>query len=103
MTMDAIKYQLPSRNKVSIALDGWTSTITLNMTLVIVYSLDQNWALREGHLAFKEVDCLFFSGFKSFLRMIGQGPIYRSKACDAFKGHDSLFSAYRCPFALNYV
>ena len=26
VTVDAIKNQLPSRNKVSLALDGWTST-----------------------------------------------------------------------------
>jgi len=35
LTLDAIKKQLPSWNKVSLALDGWTSTNKLAITSVI--------------------------------------------------------------------
>jgi hypothetical protein len=65
LTVDAIKKQLPSRNKVSLALDGWTSTNKLAITSVIAYYMDQNWVLREVQLAFDEVNLLFFSRFKS--------------------------------------
>jgi hypothetical protein len=63
--MDAIKKQLPIPNKVSLALDGRTSTNKLAMMSVIADYLDQNWALREVQLAFDEVDCLFCSLFES--------------------------------------
>jgi hypothetical protein len=63
--MDAIKKQLPSPNKVSLALDGWTSTNKLVITWVITYYLHQNWALREVQLTFDEVNRLFFSAFES--------------------------------------
>jgi hypothetical protein len=65
LTVDAIEKQLPVRNKVSLALDGWTSTNKLGITSVIVYYMDRNWALREVHLAFREVDRLFYSRFES--------------------------------------
>ena len=65
LTVDAIKKQLPSQNKVSLALDGWTSTNKLAITSVIAYYMDRNWALREVQLAFDEVDRLFFSAFES--------------------------------------
>jgi hypothetical protein len=48
LTVDAIKKQLSSRNKVSLALDRWTLTKNLAIRLVIVYDMDQNWALRES-------------------------------------------------------
>jgi len=65
LTVDAIKKQLPSRNKVSLVLDAWTSTNKLAITSVIGYYMDQNWALREVQLAFDEVDHLFYSCFES--------------------------------------
>jgi hypothetical protein len=65
LTVDAIKKQLPIRNKVSLALDGWTSTNNLAITSVIAYYMDRNWALREVQLAFDEVDRLFCSCFES--------------------------------------
>jgi len=65
LTVDAIKKQLPSRNKVSLALDGWTSTNKLAITSVIAYYMDQNWALREVQLVLDEVNLLFFSRFES--------------------------------------
>jgi chaperone required for assembly of F1-ATPase len=40
LTVDAIKKQLPSTNKVSLALDGWTSTNKLAITSVIAYYMD---------------------------------------------------------------
>jgi len=65
LTVDAIKKQSPSRNNVSLALDGWSSTKVLVITSVITYYMDQNWALREVQLSFEKVDCLFFSRFES--------------------------------------
>jgi len=65
LTVDAIKKQLPSQNKVSLALDGWISTNKLARTSVNSYYMDRNWASREVQLGFDEVYCLFFSAFKS--------------------------------------
>jgi hypothetical protein len=65
LTVDAIKKQLPVWNKVSLALDGWTSTNKLAITSVIAYYMDRNWALREVQLAFNEVEHLLCSHFKS--------------------------------------
>jgi hypothetical protein len=65
LTVDAIKKQFPIRNKVSLALDGWTSTNKLAITSVIAYYMDRNWALREVQLAITEVDRLFCSCFES--------------------------------------
>jgi len=73
LRVDAIKKQLPSRNKVSLALDGWTSTNKLEIASVIAYYIEQNWAVREVQLAFDEVVCLFFSNFGCSSGMIGQG------------------------------
>jgi len=64
LTVYAIKKQLPLRNTVSLALDGWTSTNKLAITSVIAYNMDRNWALREVQLAFDEVDRLFCSRFE---------------------------------------
>jgi len=65
LTVDAIEKQLPLRNKVSLALDKWTSTNILAITSVIAYYMDRNWALREVQLTFDEVYCLFCSRFES--------------------------------------
>jgi len=63
--VDAIKKQLLSGYKVSLALDGWTSTDKLAITSVNFYDMDRNWASREVQLAFNEVDGLFFSHVES--------------------------------------
>jgi len=65
LTLDAIKKQLPVRNKVSLVLDGWTSTNKLAITSAIAYYIDRNWALREVQLTFDDVDRLFYSCFES--------------------------------------
>jgi len=65
LTVDAIKKQLPLRNLISLALDGWTSTNKLAITSVIAYYMDRKWALRKVQLAFDEVDRLFCSRFES--------------------------------------
>jgi hypothetical protein len=65
LTMHAIKKQLLLRNKVSLALDRWTSMNKLVVMLVIAYNMDRNWALREDQLAFDEVDHLFCSHLES--------------------------------------
>ena len=59
LTVDAIKKQLPLRNKVSFALDRWTSTNKLAKPLFIAYYIDRNWALREIELTFDEFYPLF--------------------------------------------
>jgi hypothetical protein len=46
LTVDAIEKQLPCRNKVSLASDGWTSMNKLTITSVIAYYIVLNWALR---------------------------------------------------------
>ena len=65
LTVDAIKKQLLSRNKVSLSLDRWTSTNKLAIPSVIAYYMDRNWALCEVQLTFDEVDRLIFSHFES--------------------------------------
>ena len=67
LTVDAIKKQLPSRNKVSLALDGGTSRNKLAITSVIAYYMDRNWARCEVQLTFDEVYGLVFSRFESKL------------------------------------
>jgi hypothetical protein len=37
LTVDAIKKQLPIRNEISLALDGWTSTNKLTIMSVIAH------------------------------------------------------------------
>ena len=65
LIVDAFRKQLPIRNKVSFALDGWTSTNKLAITLGIAYYMVWNWSLLEVRLAFNEVDRLFSSCFAS--------------------------------------
>jgi len=72
LTVDAIKKQLPSRNKDSLALDGWTLTNKSAIMLVIAYYMARNWALREVQLVFYKVDSPFFSYFESSLTITGQ-------------------------------
>ena len=86
LTVDAVKKQLPLRNTVSLALDGWTSKNKLAITLIIAYYMDRNWALHEVQHAFNEFDRLCCSGFESKLKMTGQGPTYRNKASHRFEG-----------------
>jgi len=102
VTMDAIKKQLPYRNKVSLALDGWTPTNKLAITSVIAYHMDRNWALGEVQLTFDEVDRQIFSRFESWLRMIGQGTTYCSKTSCTFAGCAGSFGAHQRSFAQNY-
>jgi len=63
--VDAIKKQLPTRNKVTLALDGWTSTNKLAIRSVIANNMDRDWVMWEVHLAFDEVNSLFFFYFNS--------------------------------------
>jgi len=65
LTVDEFQKQLPVRNKVSSALDRWTSTNKLAIMLDIAYYMDRNWALCEVQLAFYEVYRLFCSRFES--------------------------------------
>jgi len=65
LTVDAIKKQLASPNKASLALDGWTSTNKLAIMSVIAYYMDWKWGLREVQLAFDEIDRLLISPFES--------------------------------------
>jgi hypothetical protein len=65
LTVDAIKKQLPLRNKVSLALDRWTSSYKLATTSVIAYYIYQDWSLREVQFAFDEVNRQFCFRFES--------------------------------------
>jgi hypothetical protein len=59
--VDAIQKQLPSRNKVNLALDRWTSMNQLVIMLAIAYNMDHTLALQEVSLSFNDVDSLFCS------------------------------------------
>ena len=63
LTVGANKKKLPLRNKVSFALDEWTSTNKQVITSITAYNIDQNWALQEVQLAFDVSDSLFSSFF----------------------------------------
>jgi hypothetical protein len=82
----AIKKQLPVQNKVSLVLDGWTTTNELAIPSVIAYYMDRNWALLEVQLAVYKIDYLIYSRFERKLRMIGQEPTYWSNASGTFEG-----------------
>ena len=73
LTVDAMKKQLPSRNKVSLALDGWTSTNKLPITPIITYHIDRNLTMRQVQLALDEVDRPCFSYFERSFMITGQG------------------------------
>jgi hypothetical protein len=64
LTVDAFQKQLPLQNKVSLALDGWTSINKLAITSVIAYYIDRNWALREVQLVFYDINRQLFSHFE---------------------------------------
>jgi len=102
LTVDAIKKQLPSGNKVSLALDGWTSTNKLAIRSVIACNMDQNCALREVQLAFDEVDSPFFPYLEFWIRIAGPGSTYWSTASLTFEGSLSLVWADWRPFTWNY-
>jgi len=58
LTVDAFKKQLPLRNRVSIALDGWTSTNKLAMTSDVAYYIDRNWSLSDfNSLSMRFIPC----------------------------------------------
>jgi hypothetical protein len=61
LTVDAIKKQLLLRNKVSLALDRWTSRNKLAITSVIAYYMNRHWEWCEVQLGYDEVDRLFCS------------------------------------------
>jgi len=65
LTVDAIRKQLTSRNKVSLALDGCTSPNKLAISSVIAYYMNRIWALREVQPAVDEVDRQCFSHSES--------------------------------------
>jgi hypothetical protein len=65
LTVGAINKQLLSRNEVSLALDGWTSTKNVAIMSVIAYYLHQTLELGEVQLALDEADRLFFPVLKA--------------------------------------
>jgi len=102
LTVDANKQWWPSRNNVSLALDGSTSIIKLAITLVIAYYMDRNWALRDVQLRLDDVDNLFFSYSECYFRLLSQGSTYWTKASHTFEGSSGSFWANRWPFTRNY-
>ena len=101
LTMDAILKQLPSQNKVSLALNRWTSTIELDIMSIIGYYMECNRASGQVQLTSNEVNCPFLLFFGNWLRMTDQRPTYWSKASHTFEGC-SLFPDDRLPFAWIY-
>jgi hypothetical protein len=99
--VDAIDKQLPSRNKVSLALDRWISTNKLAITSVIAYNWDPTWALCVVHLTFDMINGLTCSNFESELRTIGQGSIDWSNASHTFERSSQFFYAYHWPVTWN--
>jgi hypothetical protein len=65
LTVHVINKQLMLRNKLSLPLNGWTSTNKLAIMSVIANYVDRNWALHEVQHPFDEVHLLFCSIFKS--------------------------------------
>jgi len=65
LTVDAIKKQLLSRNKVSLDLHGWIWTNKVAITSDIAYYIDRNWALGKVQFAFDEVNHLLFTHCES--------------------------------------
>ena len=54
-TIQTIRQSIPEQQKVSLALDGWTSSNKLAITSVIMYYISSDWQLKEVQLAFEEV------------------------------------------------
>jgi len=102
LTVDAIKKQLLSRNRVSLALDGWTLTNKLIITSVIAYYKERNWVLRKVQLAFDEVDSSFIFYSKSSLKITRQGPTYGSTTNQTFEGSSWSFWTNWWPFTWNH-
>jgi len=65
LTGDAIKKQLPSIDKASLALQYWTLANRLAIMTVIANYMDRILVLVESQLAFDESDTIFCSYFES--------------------------------------
>jgi len=102
MTVHAIKKQLSSRNKESLALHRWTSANKLAIRSVITYYMDWNWALWEVQLVFDEVNSWSFFYFESSLPIRDQESTYTSKASHTFEWRSGSFWADWRPFNWNY-
>jgi hypothetical protein len=85
LAVDAIKKQLRSRNKVSLALGRWISRNKLAISSVIACYMDRNWPLQALQLALDEFDSPFFFYFESSLRITGRGSTYWSMASRTFE------------------
>jgi hypothetical protein len=55
ITVQSIRRAIPKDQKVSLALDGWTSSNKLAVVSVIMYYISPDWSLKEVQLAFEEV------------------------------------------------
>jgi len=102
LTVDAIKKQLRSRNKVGLAFEGWTFTKKFAIMSIMVYYMNGNWMLREVQMAFNEVDRAFIPDFERSLWITCQGSIYRGKASWTVEGSSWSFWADRRLFSSNY-
>jgi hypothetical protein len=89
--VDAIKKQLPSRKKISLACNEWMSMNKLAITSVIAYYIDPNWAMQKVQQAFDEVVSPFCSYFESSLLTTGQGSAYGSTASWTYEGSSRSF------------
>lgn len=65
LSADIFKKHWVTRNEVSLSLDGWTSTNTLAVRLIIPYYMDCKWVSGEVQHTFHEGDRLYMFYFKS--------------------------------------
>jgi hypothetical protein len=59
LTGDAQKKSVPTRNKIGVTLDMWTSTHKLAILLGIAYIMSRYWASREVNLTLDDVETLW--------------------------------------------
>jgi hypothetical protein len=65
--VDATNKQLPSQNKVNLALDKWTSTNQHAITSVVAYYIDHIWTFGDIQIAFEEGGWMFLFFFRKLI------------------------------------
>lgn len=91
LTLNAIQKQLPARNKVSLAIDGWTSMINIAITSVVDYYINWKWSMSEVQLVYNTIANQCFFQFEQWLRIACQGSTYCSTDCQTIEGMSSTF------------
>lgn len=76
--VDAIEMPLPTKNSVSFAVDGWTSTNKLASTSDIACYMNPNLVFQDMPLAFDKVNIQLLSYFNSTVSITGLRSTYAS-------------------------